>query len=106
MSMFLPEMRNGMATIPVPVATISWSMIFSENRYPPRIKSGAGFFGIMLEQLFRRQRSLRLQCHVRRNDRLVGDDLVGGENAAGDHDLLQLGQTSAIDLRGFRPNRS
>jgi hypothetical protein len=24
------------------------SMIFSENRYPPRIKSGAGFFGIML----------------------------------------------------------
>jgi hypothetical protein len=26
----------------------SWSMIFSENRYPPRIKSGAGLFGIML----------------------------------------------------------
>jgi hypothetical protein len=26
----------------------SWSMIFSENRYPPRIKCGAGFFGIML----------------------------------------------------------
>ena len=25
-----------------------WSMIFPENRYPPRIKSGAGFFGIML----------------------------------------------------------
>jgi hypothetical protein len=25
-----------------------WSMIFSANRYPPRIKSGAGFFGIML----------------------------------------------------------
>ena len=24
-----------------------WRMIFSENRYPPRIKSGAGFFGIM-----------------------------------------------------------
>jgi len=23
-------------------------MIFSENRVPPRIKSGAGFFGIML----------------------------------------------------------
>src|SRR5215470_14448605 len=23
-------------------------MLFSENRYPPRIKSGAGFFGIML----------------------------------------------------------
>jgi hypothetical protein len=25
-----------------------WSMIFSENRCPPRIKSGAGFFLIML----------------------------------------------------------
>ncbi len=24
-----------------------WSMIFSENRLPPRIKSGAGSFGIM-----------------------------------------------------------
>jgi hypothetical protein len=24
------------------------SMIFSENRFPPRIKSGAGLFGIML----------------------------------------------------------
>jgi hypothetical protein len=24
-------------------------MIFSENQYPPRIKSGAGFFGIMLK---------------------------------------------------------
>src|SRR5262249_62182207 len=24
-------------------------MIFSENRYPPRIKCGAGFFGIMHE---------------------------------------------------------
>jgi hypothetical protein len=23
-------------------------MIFSENRYPSRIKSGTGFFGIML----------------------------------------------------------
>src|SRR5215470_9273198 len=28
--------------------TSCWSMIFSENRYPPRIKCGAGFFGIML----------------------------------------------------------
>jgi hypothetical protein len=25
-----------------------WSMILSESRYPPRIKSGACFFGIML----------------------------------------------------------
>jgi hypothetical protein len=25
-----------------------WSMIFSKNRYPRRIKSGAGFFRIML----------------------------------------------------------
>jgi hypothetical protein len=23
-----------------------WRVIFSENRFPPRIKSGAGFFGI------------------------------------------------------------
>ena len=26
-------------------------MIFLENRFPPRIKSGAGFFGIMLYRL-------------------------------------------------------
>jgi hypothetical protein len=25
-----------------------WSRIFSENRYPPRIASGAGLFGIVL----------------------------------------------------------
>jgi hypothetical protein len=31
-----------------PALACCWSMIFSENRYPPRIKSGAGFFGIML----------------------------------------------------------
>src|SRR5262249_17501487 len=31
-----------------PARTCSWSMIFSENGCPPRIKSGAGFFGIML----------------------------------------------------------
>jgi hypothetical protein len=37
-----------------------WSMIFSENRYPPRIKSGAGFFGIML---LVRGRLPRPQCH-------------------------------------------
>jgi hypothetical protein len=29
-------------------AVFCWSMIFSENRNPPRIKYGAGFFGIML----------------------------------------------------------
>ena len=29
-------------------AVFCLSMIFSENRFPPRIKSGAGFFGIML----------------------------------------------------------
>ena len=28
-------------------------MIFSENRRPPPIKSGAGFFGIMLERVRR-----------------------------------------------------
>jgi hypothetical protein len=31
------------------VCRFSWSMIFSENRCPPRIECGAGFFGIMLE---------------------------------------------------------
>src|SRR5262249_26837341 len=31
-----------------PALAFWWSMILSENRYPPRIKSGAGFFGIML----------------------------------------------------------
>jgi len=31
-----------------PALAFWWSMIFSENRYPPRIKSGAGLFGIML----------------------------------------------------------
>jgi hypothetical protein len=30
----------------------SWSMIFSENRYPSRIKAGTGFFGIMLWRPF------------------------------------------------------
>jgi hypothetical protein len=29
-------------------SSASLSMILSENRFPPRIKSGAGFFGIML----------------------------------------------------------
>jgi hypothetical protein len=31
-----------------PAPGYGWSMIFSENRYTPRIKCGAGFFGIML----------------------------------------------------------
>jgi hypothetical protein len=31
-----------------PALGYPWSMMFSENRYPPRIESGAGFFGIML----------------------------------------------------------
>src|SRR5215831_18856658 len=30
-----------------PALAYCWSMIFSENRYPPRIESGAGFFWIM-----------------------------------------------------------
>jgi len=29
------------------VEDLQWRMILSENRFPPRIKSGAGFFGIM-----------------------------------------------------------
>jgi hypothetical protein len=31
-----------------PALAFCFSMIFSENRIPPRIKSGAGFFRIML----------------------------------------------------------
>ena len=31
----------------VRLRAFAWRMIFSENRYPPRIKCGAGFFGIM-----------------------------------------------------------
>ena len=27
-----------------------WRMIFSKGRFPPRIKCGAGFFGIMRER--------------------------------------------------------
>jgi hypothetical protein len=38
-------------------------MIFSDNRYPPRIKSGAGFFGIMLYR-----RISRRLIRLRRND--------------------------------------
>src|SRR6202011_678889 len=38
--------------VPSSQVSLSWSMIFSENRSPPRIASraasGAGFFGIML----------------------------------------------------------
>jgi hypothetical protein len=47
--------------IVIPLQLYPWSMIFSDlsspaeagfaqagNRYPPRIASGAGFFGIML----------------------------------------------------------
>src|SRR4029077_2002450 len=38
--------RNARAGLRV-MGTSCWRMIFSENRYPPRIKCGAGFFGIM-----------------------------------------------------------
>src|SRR5262249_39957346 len=32
-----------------PALTSSWSMIFFRKPYPPRIKCGAGLFGIMLQ---------------------------------------------------------
>jgi hypothetical protein len=46
----------GFAGLRVPIASdgsdwlskIWWRMIFSENRLPPPIKAGAGFFRIML----------------------------------------------------------
>jgi hypothetical protein len=37
-------------------------MIFSENRYPPRIKSGAGFFGIVLHAPYARFPFARLNA--------------------------------------------
>jgi hypothetical protein len=40
--------RDDFSSIRHPALASCWSMIFSENRYPPRIRSGAGFFGIML----------------------------------------------------------
>jgi hypothetical protein len=33
--------------IVIPLQLFSWRVIFSENRFPPRIKCGAGFFRIM-----------------------------------------------------------
>jgi DNA-3-methyladenine glycosylase II len=41
---------------------LEWQMIFSENRYPPRIKSGAGFFGIMLSAS--RQPDVIMSSHI------------------------------------------
>src|ERR1700730_18751264 len=40
--------RDGFSSNRHPALAYCWSMMFSENRYPPRIASGAGFFGIML----------------------------------------------------------
>jgi hypothetical protein len=44
---YQPRIKSGAGFFGI-MTIFSWSMIFSENRYPPRIKSGAGFFGIML----------------------------------------------------------
>jgi hypothetical protein len=40
--------RRGSAGVQVFELRLSGGLSRSENRYPPRIKSGAGFFGIML----------------------------------------------------------
>src|SRR5262249_36046102 len=40
--------RDGFSSNRHPALGYCRSMMFSENRYPPRIKCGAGFFGIML----------------------------------------------------------
>ena len=66
---------------PHPSLASSWSMIFSENRYPPiarrktrvnalMIKSGAGFFGIMLS------------CACARRCKLSGVKTAGKETGA------------------------
>jgi hypothetical protein len=39
---------QGVANFGIGTLAFCLSMIFSENRFPPRIKSGAGFFGITL----------------------------------------------------------
>jgi hypothetical protein len=59
-------------------------MILSENRYPPRIKCGAGFFGIMLE------RDVPSGSHVWRTRSAA----VGGVM-----DLSRLSSLAADDLR-------
>ncbi len=43
-----PPPWSGMAflRIAIPLQLVVLRVIFSENRFPPRIKSGAGFFGI------------------------------------------------------------
>jgi hypothetical protein len=41
-------------------------MIFSENRFPPRIKCGAGFFGIMRGQSGTRLEGVSLAARLRR----------------------------------------
>src|SRR5262245_43698522 len=46
--------RDDLSSSRHPALAYCWSMIFSENRCPPRIRSGAGFLGIMLLQLRRR----------------------------------------------------
>jgi hypothetical protein len=54
-----------------PALASCWSMILSENRYPPRIKSGASFFGIML---WSSARDHEMAHHHRSDAR--GDDRV------------------------------
>ena len=46
---FLHREKSGMTVVRIVIPLCySWSMIFSEDRDPPRIKCGAGFFAIML----------------------------------------------------------
>jgi hypothetical protein len=66
--------RGDLPSVRHPLPACWWSMIFSENRNPPRIKSGAGIFGIMLgaEWVFQMS-SLddELKAMIRRN-KLLG----------------------------------
>src|ERR1043166_2987827 len=65
-------LRSAMRVSARMMKVYSGSMIFSENRYPPRIASraasGAGFFGIMLDLRARRADGLRrLAAHHQRH---------------------------------------
>ena len=59
------------------------SMIFSENRFPPRIKSGASFFRIMLraidtpQERYRRLTMRAIACGYRIRSRARDDNALG-----------------------------
>src|SRR5436189_2932612 len=55
-------------------------MIFSKNRYPPRIKSGAGFFGIMPRAGSWAQQEHSPQVAGKRRSRHLSNDDAHGDD--------------------------